>query len=167
MIKKNLSKNFFINLFLVLSIFFVDRFSKMYVIYLDKKQRSTSVIGYAELLECLEPYYEMARSQDDFETLGLIAPNTVGWPLCKMECRHEAEKTVLIVHLILNFNPQVFPEKTEMLCKHIRLDLIEHNAYLTQQVPLGKVDVELIPYPPEQRDYLENWSHQHFEQIVR
>ena len=37
MIIKNLSKNFFINLFLVLSIFLLDRFSKNYVIYLNKE----------------------------------------------------------------------------------------------------------------------------------
>jgi signal peptidase II len=34
---KNLRKNFFINLFLVLLIFLLDRLSKIYVIYLDKK----------------------------------------------------------------------------------------------------------------------------------
>ena len=37
MIIKNLGKNFFINLSLVLLIFLIDRFSKIYVIYLDKK----------------------------------------------------------------------------------------------------------------------------------
>ena len=37
MIIKNLGKNFFINSFLVLSIFLIDRLSKIYVIYLDKK----------------------------------------------------------------------------------------------------------------------------------
>ena len=37
MIIKNLRKNFFINLSLVLLIFLLDRFSKIYVIYLDKK----------------------------------------------------------------------------------------------------------------------------------
>ena len=37
MILKNLNKNFLINLILVLSIFLFDRFSKLYVIYLDKK----------------------------------------------------------------------------------------------------------------------------------
>ena len=37
MIIKNLGKNFFINLSLVLLIFLLDRFSKIYVIYLDKK----------------------------------------------------------------------------------------------------------------------------------
>ena len=34
---KNLRKNFFINSFLVLLIFLLDRLSKIYVIYLDKK----------------------------------------------------------------------------------------------------------------------------------
>ena len=37
MISKNLNKNFLINLILILSIFIIDRFSKLYVIYLDKK----------------------------------------------------------------------------------------------------------------------------------
>ena len=37
MIIKNLRKNFFINLFLVLLIFFLDRLSKIYVIYLDNR----------------------------------------------------------------------------------------------------------------------------------
>ena len=37
MILNNLNKNFLINLILVLSIFLFDRFSKLYVIYLDKK----------------------------------------------------------------------------------------------------------------------------------
>ena len=37
MILKNLNKNFLVNLIVVLSIFLFDRFSKIYVIYLDKK----------------------------------------------------------------------------------------------------------------------------------
>ena len=37
MIIKNLEKNFFINSFFVLLIFLIDRLSKIYVIYLDKK----------------------------------------------------------------------------------------------------------------------------------
>ena len=37
MIEKNLGKIFLIDLFIVLSIFLFDRFSKIYVIYLDKK----------------------------------------------------------------------------------------------------------------------------------
>ena len=37
MIIKNLKKNFFINLFFILLIFLLDRISKIYVIYLDKK----------------------------------------------------------------------------------------------------------------------------------
>jgi signal peptidase II len=37
MIFNYLGKNFIINLFLVLLIFLIDRFSKIYVIYLDKK----------------------------------------------------------------------------------------------------------------------------------
>ena len=37
MIIKNLSKNFYINLFFILLIFLFDRISKIYVIYLDNK----------------------------------------------------------------------------------------------------------------------------------
>ncbi len=37
MILKNLNKNFLVNLLLILLIFILDRFSKIYVIYLDKK----------------------------------------------------------------------------------------------------------------------------------
>ena len=37
MILKNLNKNFLVNLLVVLSIFLFDRFSKIYVIYFDKK----------------------------------------------------------------------------------------------------------------------------------
>ena len=37
MIIKNLGRNFFINLFLVLLIFLLDRISKIYIINLDKK----------------------------------------------------------------------------------------------------------------------------------
>ena len=37
MIKKSLAKNFFINFSFILSIFLLDRISKIYVIYLDKK----------------------------------------------------------------------------------------------------------------------------------
>jgi signal peptidase II len=37
MIEKNLRKNFLVNLSLVLAIFLLDRFSKIYIIYLDKK----------------------------------------------------------------------------------------------------------------------------------
>ena len=37
MINKNLNKNFLVNLFLVLSIFLLDRLSKIYVIHLNEK----------------------------------------------------------------------------------------------------------------------------------
>ena len=37
MTEKNLRKNFLVNLSLVLAIFLLDRFSKIYIIYLDKK----------------------------------------------------------------------------------------------------------------------------------
>ena len=37
MIIKNLTKNFYINLFIIISIFIIDRISKIYVINLDKK----------------------------------------------------------------------------------------------------------------------------------
>jgi signal peptidase II len=43
MIEKNLRKNFLVNLSLVLIIFLIDRFSKIYVIYLDKKFLGTEI----------------------------------------------------------------------------------------------------------------------------
>ncbi len=43
MISNNIKKNFFINLFLVLSIFFLDRFSKIFVIYLNDKLIGTEI----------------------------------------------------------------------------------------------------------------------------
>ena len=45
MIKKNFSKNFLINLSIVLVIFFFDRLSKMYVIYLDKKYLGSEIFS--------------------------------------------------------------------------------------------------------------------------
>ncbi len=45
MILKNLNKNFFINLSIVLSIFLFDRFSKIYVIYLDNKFLSSEIFS--------------------------------------------------------------------------------------------------------------------------
>ena len=41
----NLNKNFLINLILVLSIFLFDRFSKLYVIYLDKKYFTSEIFS--------------------------------------------------------------------------------------------------------------------------
>jgi len=43
MIAKNLNKNFLINLSLVLIIFLFDRFSKIYVIYLDKQYLGSEI----------------------------------------------------------------------------------------------------------------------------
>ncbi len=43
MILKNLKKNFLISLILILSIFLFDRFSKLYVIYLDKKNFNSEI----------------------------------------------------------------------------------------------------------------------------
>ena len=45
MIVKNLRKNFFINSFLVLLIFLLDRLSKIYVIYLDKKIHGSEIFS--------------------------------------------------------------------------------------------------------------------------
>ena len=42
---KNLGKNFFFNLSLVLLIFLLDRFSKIYVIYLDKINLSSEIFS--------------------------------------------------------------------------------------------------------------------------
>tara|TARA_Y100000768_G_scaffold353004_1_gene304985 strand:- start:584 stop:1078 length:495 start_codon:yes stop_codon:yes gene_type:complete len=45
MILKNLYKKFLINSFLVLLIFLIDRFSKIYVIYLDKKYFGSEIFS--------------------------------------------------------------------------------------------------------------------------
>ena len=45
MIKKNFSKKFLINLSIVLVIFFFDRLSKMYIIYLDKKNLGSEIFS--------------------------------------------------------------------------------------------------------------------------
>ena len=45
MIIKNLNKNFLVNLLLVLSIFIFDRFSKIYLIYLDKKYIGSEIFS--------------------------------------------------------------------------------------------------------------------------
>ena len=45
MIIKNLGKNFIINLFLILLIFFLDRISKIYVINLDKKSIGSEIFS--------------------------------------------------------------------------------------------------------------------------
>ena len=45
MIEKNFRKNFIINLLLVFSIFLLDRLSKIYVIYLDKKFSGSEIFS--------------------------------------------------------------------------------------------------------------------------
>tara|TARA_B100000902_G_C27141091_1_gene828680 strand:+ start:253 stop:744 length:492 start_codon:yes stop_codon:yes gene_type:complete len=45
MILKNLNKNFLVNLLVILSIFLIDRFSKIYVIYLDKKLLESKIFS--------------------------------------------------------------------------------------------------------------------------
>ena len=45
MINKNLNKNFLVNLFLVLSIFLLDRLSKIYVIHLNEKLVETEIFS--------------------------------------------------------------------------------------------------------------------------
>ena len=45
MIIKNLEKNFFVNSFLVILIFLLDRISKIYVIYLDKKFLGSAIFS--------------------------------------------------------------------------------------------------------------------------
>ena len=45
MIVKNLNKNFLVNLLLVLSIFLLDRFSKIYFIHLDKKYLGSEIFS--------------------------------------------------------------------------------------------------------------------------
>ena len=45
MILKNLNKNFLVNLLVILSIFLIDRFSKIYVIYLYKKLLESKIFS--------------------------------------------------------------------------------------------------------------------------
>ena len=45
MIKKSLGKNFFINFSVILSIFLLDRISKIYVINLDKKSIGSEIFS--------------------------------------------------------------------------------------------------------------------------
>ncbi len=45
MIFKNLGKNFLINSIIVLLIFLIDRFSKIYIIYLDKKYLGSEIFS--------------------------------------------------------------------------------------------------------------------------
>ena len=45
MILKNLNKNFFLNIFIVLLIFLIDRLSKIYVIYLSNKIYSPKIFS--------------------------------------------------------------------------------------------------------------------------
>ncbi len=45
MVPKNLNKNFFVNSLIVLLIFFADRISKIYVIYLDQKNFSSEIFS--------------------------------------------------------------------------------------------------------------------------
>ena len=45
MIFKNFRNNFLISLFFVLSIFLIDRFSKIYVIYLDKQYLGSEIFS--------------------------------------------------------------------------------------------------------------------------
>ena len=42
---KNLRKNFFINFFIILIIFFTDRLSKIYIIYLDKQNFNSEIFS--------------------------------------------------------------------------------------------------------------------------
>ena len=43
MILRNLTKNFYTNLIVIFSIFFIDRISKLYVIYLNEKNYSSEL----------------------------------------------------------------------------------------------------------------------------
>ena len=54
MIEKNLSKSFIINSLIVFSIFLLDRFSKIYVIYLDKNFLGSELFSSKFLFSKLE-----------------------------------------------------------------------------------------------------------------
>lgn len=137
------------------------------VVFLDKTDAPHSSFGLRELIECLDQYYEIARSPDDFETLGMIEPGSVGWPLCKIEHVQEDQKTTLRIHIILVYPPNLFIDRTDELCRKIKIELISANDYLYKNYDNKQFNVEVIPYPLSKRKDLSGWHHNTFQKIVR
>ena len=135
------------------------------VVFLDNADASHSSVGLREIIECLDHYYEIARSDDDFEILGLIETGSVGWPLCKIEYI----KHTLNIHLILIYPPALFVEKTNNLCQAIKNDILLSNEYLRQNVHCGHLEIKIIPHPPTTKNNgcLDGWHHQAFQSVVK
>lgn len=137
------------------------------VIFLEKTDIAHSSFGLREVLECLDKYYEIARSTDDFEILGIIETGSVGWPLFKIEHLENSDSTQLNLHIILTYPPYLFPDKTDELCKKIKSEIIGANDYLYKKYDNKRLKVEIIPYPPSKKNELNNWHYNQFQQIVR
>ncbi len=137
------------------------------VVFLDKADLPHSSFGLREVIECLDNYYEIARSSDDFETLGIIESGSVGWPLCRIEQEYGAHDTTLRIHVILVYPPNVFPEKTFELCQKIKTKLICANHYLYRNLKNDRLKIEIIPYPPSKGKDLSGWHTNEFQNIVR
>jgi hypothetical protein len=137
------------------------------VVFLDKKDKAHSAFGLREVIECLDHYYEIARSEEDFETLGIIEPGSVGWPLCHIEETKQDQVTTLKVHLVLVYPPTLFPERTKALCEKIKKELIDANDYLQKKSIEPELKIEIVPYPPSKRNHLDGWSQGDFQKIIR
>ncbi|HHT0594934.1 TPA: hypothetical protein ACTXXA_003508 [Legionella anisa] len=137
------------------------------VVFLDELDLPHSSFGLREVIECLDKYYEIARSSDDFENLGLIEKGSVGWPLCKIEHTELNQHTILKLHIILIYPPNLFPDRTDELCKKIKIELISANDYLYENYEGDKVKVEVIPYPPSKINDLSGWHQNEFQKIVQ
>lgn len=137
------------------------------VLFLDKTDLPHSAFGLREVMECLDKYYEVARSVDDFETLGIIEPGSVGWPLFKIEQVQKDKVFILRLHIILVYPPNLFPDKTYELCNNIKIELISANDYLYKNYNNEQFKFEVIPHPPSQRYNLNGWHQGNFQQLVR
>ena len=137
------------------------------VLFLDETNAPHSAFGLREVIECLDKYYEIARSEDDFETLGIIEVGSVGWPLCKLEHLQDQGEGRLRLHIVLVYPPKLFPDKTYELCKNIKIELISANAYLYKNYSNEQLKFEIIPYPPSKRHDLAEWHQSNFQKVVR
>jgi hypothetical protein len=137
------------------------------VLFLDPEDAPHSHVGLREVIECLDEYYEIVRSSDDFETLGLIEAGSVGWPLYKVEHVNVNSKSELYIHIILTYPPHLFIEKTDLLCNQIKTELISNNHYLRQKVDQDFLVVHVVPHPPSMQHHIEGWGHAAFQQIIK
>lgn len=137
------------------------------VLFLDQEDLPHSSFGLRDVIECLDKYYEIARGTDDFETLGIIETGSVGWPLCKLEQIQQNQQTILKIHVILIFPPNLFDDKTDELCQKIKIEIISTNAYLYKSYINKTLQVEVIPYPPSKKNDLSGWRCDEYQKTVR